>query len=82
MVAVTSVIVAVIAVLVAAASAWYSHSQVAEMRRQFEQSGPLIEVTTSTGIPVGLGTGPPSDWHHCDQTRDEGQQTSRAGASR
>lgn len=54
--AIVSLIVAVIAVGVAAASAWYSHSQVAEMRRQFEQSGPLIEVTSSTGIPIGLGT--------------------------
>lgn len=54
--AIISLVIAVIAVGAAAASAWYSHSQVAEMRRQFEQSGPLIAVTSSTGIPVNLGT--------------------------
>lgn len=50
-----SLIIAIIAVAAAAASAWYSHSQVAEMRHQFEISGPLVEVSSSTGIPTGAG---------------------------
>lgn len=51
-----SLVVAIFAVGAAAASAWYSHSQVGEMRRQFEKSGPVVEVSSSVGIPIGLDT--------------------------
>lgn len=54
--ALASLVVAIIAVCSAAVSAWYSHSQVLEMRRQFKKSGPTVEVSSSVGIPVGLGT--------------------------
>jgi len=55
-VSLTSLLISITAVAVSGASAWYSHSQIVEMRRQFEQSGPRVEVSSNVGVPMNLGT--------------------------
>jgi len=54
-VSLTSLLISITAVAVSGASAWYSHSQIVEMRRQFEQSGPRVEVSSNVGVPMNLG---------------------------
>jgi hypothetical protein len=50
--ATASLIIAGLALLAAVGSVVYARAQVGELRRQFEQSGPVIEVRASHGIPV------------------------------
>ena len=53
--ALAALIVALIGVAVAGLSARYARSQVRELRRQFDESGPIITVTSGFAIPVGAG---------------------------
>ena len=53
---IAALIVSVPAVVVAAASAVFTRSQVVQMRRQFEQEGPIIKMSASIGFPLALPT--------------------------
>ena len=51
--AMAALVIAVCAAVAAGGSAWYARSQVREMRRQFSESGPVVEVDSAFAYPVG-----------------------------
>lgn len=51
--AIAALAISIVAALAAGASALYIRAQVKEMRRQFELTGPIIEVSGSVGLPIG-----------------------------
>jgi hypothetical protein len=51
--AIAALVISIVAALAAGASALYIRAQVKEMRRQFELTGPIIEVSGHVGLPIG-----------------------------
>ncbi|MGB9113521.1 MAG: hypothetical protein WCF24_12450 [Acidimicrobiales bacterium] len=56
--ALAALLISLAGLAVAGLSARYAYSQVKELRRQFNESGPVVDVSSSFAFPVGRGSWP------------------------